>query len=68
MLYSVEKEKKEALLRQIVYFNTQSYMVGIIVGIVANMEKIVKLEPANRREIIRDMNNLKAICQVLLQL
>jgi mannose/fructose/N-acetylgalactosamine-specific phosphotransferase system component IID len=36
-------------------------MVGIIVGIVANMEKeIAKLETANRREIIRDMKRVKS--------
>ncbi|MDR2251871.1 MAG: PTS system mannose/fructose/sorbose family transporter subunit IID [Endomicrobium sp.] len=61
ILYSVEKEKKEALLRHVGYFNTQPYMVGMIVGIIANMEKeIAKLEPANRGEIIRDMKRVKS--------
>ncbi|MDR3196167.1 MAG: PTS system mannose/fructose/sorbose family transporter subunit IID [Endomicrobium sp.] len=60
-LYAVEKEKKEALLRHVGYFNSQPYMVGIIVGIVANMEKkIAKMEPANRKETIRNMNRVKS--------
>ncbi|MDR1434489.1 PTS system mannose/fructose/sorbose family transporter subunit IID [Candidatus Endomicrobiellum devescovinae] len=61
VLYTVEKEKKEALLRHVGYFNTQPYMVGMIVGIVANMEKeIAKMDPANRIEIIRDMKRIKS--------
>jgi PTS system mannose-specific IID component len=59
-IYTLEKERKEALLRHIGYFNTQVYMVGMIVGIVANMEKeIAKLKPAKRSETIAKMNKVK---------
>jgi PTS system mannose-specific IID component len=59
--YTLEKEKKEAFLRHIKYFNTQPYMAGMIVCIVANMEKeIAKLEPANRSEAILNMDRIKS--------
>jgi PTS system mannose-specific IID component len=60
-IYTLEKEKKEALLRHIEYFNTQVYMAGMIVGIIANMEKkIAKLEPAKRDEMIINMSKIKS--------
>jgi PTS system mannose-specific IID component len=63
-LYSVEreKEKKEALLRHIGYFNTQPYMVGMIAGIVANMEKEIADggQTAPVGDIARDINRVKS--------
>ncbi|MDR2395861.1 MAG: PTS system mannose/fructose/sorbose family transporter subunit IID [Endomicrobium sp.] len=60
-IYTLEKEKKEAFLRHIGYFNTQVYMAGMIVGIIANMEKeIAKLKPAKRNEMIDKMNRVKS--------
>jgi PTS system mannose-specific IID component len=61
-IYTLEKEKKEALLRHMGYFNTQVYMAGMIVGIIANMEKkIAKLEePDKRSEMIANMSKIKS--------
>jgi PTS system mannose-specific IID component len=60
-IYTVQEKKKEALLRHISYFNTQPYMVGIIVGEVVDMEtKILKTDDVNKQnEIIHDMNRFK---------
>jgi PTS system mannose-specific IID component len=59
-IYIIEEEKKEALLRHVGYFNTQPYMVGIIVGAVADMEKkIANTEVDGRGEIICYMNKVK---------
>ncbi|MDR2399003.1 MAG: PTS system mannose/fructose/sorbose family transporter subunit IID [Endomicrobium sp.] len=60
-IYTVQERKKGALLRHISYFNTQPYMVGIIVGEVVDMErKILKADDVNKQdEIIREMNRFK---------
>jgi PTS system mannose-specific IID component len=60
-IYTVQERKRDALLRHISYFNTQPYMVGVIIGEVVDMEtKILESDDINKQnEIICNMNRFK---------
>ncbi|MCA6069540.1 MAG: PTS system mannose/fructose/sorbose family transporter subunit IID [Endomicrobium sp.] len=57
-VYLNENKKKEALLRHIGHFNTHPYMSGVVVAIVANLEKKIAEDNVTDAKL-PDVNNIK---------
>ncbi|MCA6070929.1 MAG: PTS system mannose/fructose/sorbose family transporter subunit IID [Endomicrobium sp.] len=57
-VYLNEDKKKEALLRHTGHFNTHPYMSGVVVAIVASLEKKIA-EDSVTDEKLPDVNNIK---------
>jgi PTS system mannose-specific IID component len=57
-IYINKDEREKALLRHMGYFNTHPYMVGIIIAIIANLEKKIA---KNNDKVLYDVNNIKSI-------
>ncbi|MBN1823604.1 MAG: PTS system mannose/fructose/sorbose family transporter subunit IID [Endomicrobiales bacterium] len=58
-LYPDRKARREAFLRHFGYFNTHPYLIGIVYGIVATLEKDMRDgKPVNARQIEMIRNNV----------